>query len=63
MRGSTLSQVWLPLKFYFYFYNIINIKQKLDEYKEKLKELQARFEDLKSLKSTFAFFVNPFIHN
>ena len=35
------------------------------EYKEKLKELQAnfkhRFEDLKSFKSTFLYFVNPFI--
>ena len=40
---------------------LINIKEeKLDEYKEKSKELQAnfkyRFENLKSLKSTFAFF-------
>ena len=46
--------------------NIINIKEeKLDEFKEKLKELQAnfkhKFEDLKSFKSTFLYFVNPFI--
>ena len=55
---SSLSQMWLVLKFYFYFYNVINIKEeKLDEYKEKLKELQVNFkynfEDLKSLKCTF----------
>ena len=48
----------VSLKFYFYFCNIINIKEeKLDEYKEKLKELQVNFkynfEDLKSLKCTF----------
>ena len=46
--------------------NIIDIREeKLNEYKEKLQELQAdfkrRFEDLKSFKSTFAFFVNPFM--
>ena len=44
--------------------NIINVKEeKFDEYKEKWKELQANFrysfEDLKSLKSTFAYFVKP----
>ena len=37
----------------------------VDEFKEKLKELQENFkywfEDLKSLKSTFTFFMNPFI--
>ena len=46
--------------------NVINIKkEKLDEYKEKLKGLQAnfkhRFEDLKSFKYALGYFVNPFI--
>ena len=58
--GSSWSQARLPLEIYFYFCNVINIKEEnLDEYKEKLKELQAnfkyRFDDLKSLKSTFPF--------
>lgn len=48
--------------------NVINIKEeKLEEYEQKLIELQEdfqqRFEDLQNLKSSFTYFLNPFACN